>query len=65
MLSTFFSLFKIKYNGNIFLKPENIMYNPKSGAVKIIDFGLSKCTSDGVKLNTVVGTPFYLAPEVL
>jgi len=36
--------------------------------VKIIDFGLSKLVvNNGVraKFDTVVGTPYYLAPEVL
>ena len=50
------------------LKPENIMYssNEKDADIKIIDFGLSK-QSKGKKdnLGTVVGTPYYVAPEVL
>ena len=37
--------------------------------VKIIDFGLSKLTKlqngKRAKFATVVGTPYYLAPEVL
>lgn len=56
------------------LKPENIMYNEDNStdsydSVKIIDFGLSKQTNPAneaaKKLQTVVGTPFYVAPEVL
>ncbi len=48
------------------LKPENIML-AMDGNIKITDFGLSK---DGViqnegKAHTVVGTPDYLAPEIL
>lgn len=50
------------------LKPENVMYG-QDERVKIIDFGLSKTThqrNGGVKkFNTVVGTSYYLAPEVL
>lgn len=35
--------------------------------IKIIDFGLSKrfCFSDSQSLHSVVGTPYYVAPEVL
>ena len=61
------------------LKPENIMYKETTpdgpvntqeisfDQIKIIDFGLSKHTSgeDTKKLKTIVGTPFYVAPEVL
>mmetsp|Transcript_32013 Transcript_32013/g.42426 ORF Transcript_32013/g.42426 Transcript_32013/m.42426 type:complete len:102 (+) Transcript_32013:445-750(+) len=50
------------------LKPENVMYGTDD-RVKIIDFGLSKLTKlrNGAraKFATVVGTPYYLAPEVL
>jgi len=45
------------------IKPENIML-AKSGAIRLIDFGLSK-TADKKKLSTVAGTPYYMAPEVL
>lgn len=50
------------------LKPDNILFeneNPDSD-VKIIDFGVSrqifKANDD---LNSIVGTPYYVAPEVL
>ena len=50
------------------LKPENVMYSDDE-RIKIIDFGLSKHTvrhnGADAKLATVVGTPYYLAPEVL
>jgi len=37
-----------------------------TGEIKIIDFGLSKKQADGKKmLKTVLGTPYYMAPEVL
>jgi len=32
--------------------------------VKLIDFGLSRNFGEGKKLKTVVGTPFYVAPDV-
>lgn len=52
------------------LKPENfLMSDTSEGAeVKLIDFGLSKRFSNKEQLNkmkTVVGTPYYVAPEVL
>lgn len=50
------------------LKPENVCYGD-DGRIKIIDFGLSKhifhANGRGSRLATVVGSPYYLAPEVL
>jgi len=46
------------------LKPENIMYD-QSGEVKLIDFGLAKQIEGTKKLNTIAGTPYFIAPEVL
>jgi len=50
------------------LKPENFLFqsNEETAAIKIIDFGLSR--HDDVQqgiMNTKVGTPYYVAPEVL
>ena len=47
------------------IKPENILINPKNLDVKLIDFGLSTYFSDFNELMTKVGTPYYVAPEVL
>lgn len=47
------------------LKPENIIYDSKSKKIKLIDFGLSSYFNDKIKLNSKVGTPYYVAPEVL
>ena len=53
------------------LKPENFLFSHRGqdAEIKIIDFGLSKRNnnefSDGTILKTVVGTPLYVAPEVL
>ena len=47
------------------LKPENIIINPESLHVKIVDFGLSSFYSELGTLSTKVGTPYYVAPEVL
>ena len=47
------------------IKPENIMLTP-NGEIKLIDFGLSKRQKKaGEKLQTIAGTPYYMAPEVL
>jgi len=50
------------------LKPENFLFASKeeNAAIKIIDFGLSR--HDDMQagiMNTKVGTPYYVAPEVL
>jgi calcium-dependent protein kinase len=49
------------------IKPENILFVNKNedAPLKLIDFGLSKVTGDNKLLSSVVGTPFYMAPEVL
>lgn len=45
------------------IKPENIMIS-EDGDLKLIDFGLSKLVKNK-KMKTIVGTPYYIAPEVL
>ena len=50
------------------LKPENFLFkDPSENApIKIIDFGLSRHdTQVGIMMKTKVGTPYYVAPEVL
>lgn len=49
------------------LKPENFLYVTKDAEaeIKIIDFGMSIKMSRTNELTTFVGTPYYLAPEVL
>lgn len=44
------------------LKPANIL--SKGGQVKIADFGFAKSLSDNC-LNSTVGTPYYMAPQLL
>ncbi|EEF47932.1 calcium-dependent protein kinase 1 [Ricinus communis] len=49
------------------LKPENFLFvNQKEDSLlKTIDFGLSIFFKPGEKFNDVVGSPYYVAPEVL
>ena len=47
------------------LKPENLIFDKSSNDVRLIDFGLSKIANHEEELETKVGTPYYVAPEVL
>ena len=62
------------------LKPENIVFespndednyndeeeqDDNNSNIKIIDFGLSTLKNKTEKLHTILGTPYYMAPEVL
>ncbi|CAI2386051.1 unnamed protein product [Moneuplotes crassus] len=47
------------------LKPENIIIDPETLQVKVIDFGSSSYFSSYQNLKTSLGTPYYIAPEVL
>ena len=49
------------------LKPENLMFSHEGpgGEIKIIDFGLAAKFGQGDMLHSIVGTPYYVAPEVL
>lgn len=51
------------------LKPENILLLQKDNEddypIKLIDFGLSQIFKENKKLNSKVGTAYYISPEVL
>ncbi|KAJ6386511.1 hypothetical protein OIU78_016429 [Salix suchowensis] len=49
------------------LKPENILLTSKSSSspIKLADFGLATYVKPGQSLRGTVGSPFYIAPEVL
>ena len=54
------------------LKPENVILADKSPPeegvfteIKLIDFGLSRIYEDDTVMRSRVGTPYYIAPEVL
>ncbi|XP_021745897.1 CDPK-related kinase 7-like [Chenopodium quinoa] len=49
------------------LKPENFLFTSKdeNAALKAIDFGLSDYVKPDERLNDIVGSAYYVAPEVL
>merc|ERR1712166_1224204 len=49
------------------LKPENVLLEASKdfGEVKVIDFGTAQPFKAGQKLSETIGTPYYIAPEVL
>mgnify|MGYP000409806164 CR=1 FL=1 len=58
--------FTVLYKSNILhrdLKPSNILF--KNGIIKIADFGFAKTSNNESFLKTLVGTPSYMAPQIL
>lgn len=48
------------------LKPENLLYlDRNSDQLKLIDFGLSQIYNKRHKMKRIIGTYYYMAPEVL
>jgi len=49
------------------IKPENLMIN-ETGNLRLIDMGTAKLLKSGNRINktfTILGTPHYMAPEIL
>ncbi|CAL0321037.1 unnamed protein product [Lupinus luteus] len=46
------------------IKPENILFDSREN-VKVADFGSAEWFGEGRKMSGIVGTPYYVAPEVL
>ncbi|XP_042332146.1 serine/threonine-protein kinase 17A isoform X2 [Sceloporus undulatus] len=49
------------------LKPQNILLSSESplGDIRIVDFGLSRVMRNSEELREIMGTPEYVAPEIL
>ena len=48
------------------LKPQNILLeDPDTLEVKLTDFGFATVYDDETKLKTKLGSPYYMAPEIL
>lgn len=48
------------------LKPENLMFVDKnSNTIKLVDFGFAKVFDPKKGLNEMLGTPLYIAPEII
>ncbi|PCK09865.1 MAG: hypothetical protein COA42_02090 [Alteromonadaceae bacterium] len=63
------ALHQLHENGIIHkdIKPDNILYNAKTGAVKLIDFGISTTLAEEqqgyLPANALEGSLFYISPE--
>jgi serine/threonine protein kinase len=42
-----------------------MLYDMESKALKMIDFGTATKFNPGQKMKSLVGTPYYIAPEVI
>ncbi|KAG1361824.1 phosphoenolpyruvate carboxylase kinase 2-like [Cocos nucifera] len=46
------------------IKPDNVLFDG-GGGLKLADFGSAECFGDGRPMRGLVGTPYYVAPEVV
>ncbi|KAM0949296.1 putative protein kinase CAMK-CDPK family [Dioscorea sansibarensis] len=46
------------------VKPDNVMFD-SLGRLRLVDFGSAECFGEGMTMRGVVGTPYYVAPEVV
>ncbi|XP_052191214.1 phosphoenolpyruvate carboxylase kinase 1-like [Diospyros lotus] len=46
------------------IKPDNVLFD-QWGRLKLADFGSAECFKEGELMSGIVGTPYYVAPEVL
>ena len=47
------------------LKPENMLYDNEGKMIKLTDFGTAVEMNNKRKLSSFVGSPYYIAPEVI
>lgn len=47
------------------IKPKNILLSNYRKTLKLADFGLSKLLTKDMELNTLCGSPLYMAPEII
>ena len=47
------------------IKPENLLFEKSSNYLKLIDFGIAVNHKGNEPLTARIGTPYYIAPEVL
>uniref|UniRef100_M8BB87 Uncharacterized protein n=1 Tax=Aegilops tauschii TaxID=37682 RepID=M8BB87_AEGTA len=48
-----------------FWNPDNLLFDAATGALKLADFGSAEWFGDGRRMSGIVGTPYYVAREVV